>query len=47
MVYGNKNGSLVLEGALMTTFLDNYNLLKHEDGANIGWELINKHFHED
>jgi hypothetical protein len=47
MLFGDRTGKLVSEGDLMEKFFNNYNKIKLEDGVNMGWELINRHFYED
>jgi hypothetical protein len=47
MLFGKRTGQVVNEGDLMKMFFDNYNKIKHEEGVNIGWELINRNFYED
>ena len=47
MLFGTRTGLVVNEGDLMKKFFDNYNKIKQEEGINLGWELINRHFYED
>jgi hypothetical protein len=47
MLFGTQIKKPVVEGDLMIKFFDNYSQIKDLQGINIGWELINKHFHKD
>jgi hypothetical protein len=47
MLFGTSVGRLCVEGTLFNQFFSNYDKIKYEDGVNMGWELINRHFYED
>jgi hypothetical protein len=44
MLFGTVTGRLQEDGALIKDLCEKYNMIKHLDGINMGWELINRHF---